>query len=35
MVVPLTVDPWKLPPLKAAPVNPVDAETVVPDMTPP
>jgi hypothetical protein len=30
IVVPLMVDPWKLPPLKAAPVNPVPAVIVVP-----
>jgi hypothetical protein len=30
MVVPLTVDPWKVPPVKALPVNPVEAVTTVP-----
>ena len=35
IVVPLTVDPWKVPPVKAAPVNPVLADTVVPTKEPP
>jgi hypothetical protein len=30
IVVPLMVDPWKVPPVKAAPVNPVLAAIVVP-----
>ena len=34
-VVPLMVDPWKVPPVKAAPVNPADAVTVVPLMVDP
>jgi hypothetical protein len=29
------VDPWKVPPVKAAPVNPVDAVTVDPWKVPP
>jgi hypothetical protein len=35
MVVPLMVDPWKVPPEKEAPVNPVEADTVDPWKVPP
>jgi hypothetical protein len=34
-VVPDIVDPWKLPPVKANPVNPVLAVIVVPDIVDP